>query len=133
MEKENSKQQELMFKFSVFEQQIRQLQEQLQAVEQALVETSSLNIGLDELKKGKEKEILASIGKGIFVKSKITSENLIVDVGGKNFVKKSVEETQNIIQEQIRKLESIKEELNHNLEQINQEITKAFMEAQEEQ
>ena len=93
MEKE---QQELMFKLSVFEQQLQQLQQQLQAVEQGIAELGSLNLGLDELIGSKGKEIFAPIGKGIFTKSKLLSEDLIVDIGGKNFVKKSIPET-NII------------------------------------
>ena len=64
----DKKQQELMFKLSLFEQQIRQLQEQLQAIEQAIIETSSLKFGLDDIKGGKDKEIMASIGKGIFAR-----------------------------------------------------------------
>ncbi|MFH1326527.1 MAG: prefoldin subunit alpha [archaeon] len=128
----NKKQQELMFKFQMFEQQIQQLQQQLQAVEQAIVEANSLNLGLEDLKKGKDKEILASIGKGIFIKAKLTSENLIVDVGAKNFVKKSIPDTQKIITDQIKKLEAVKKELEDNLEKINTELTKTFMDAQKQ-
>jgi len=128
----NKEQQELMFKLSMYEQQIRQLQEQLQAVDQAIAEAGSLNIGLDDLKKGKDKEILASIGKGIFIKSKIISEDLIVDVGSKNFVKKSILDTQKIIKDQVKKLEAVKKELEDNLKKINTELTKTFMDAQKQ-
>ena len=38
MEEPNQKQQELIYKFSVFEQQMRQIQEQMQAVEQGVIE-----------------------------------------------------------------------------------------------
>ena len=55
-------QQELMFKFNMFEQQIQQLQQQLQAVEQGIIEMQSLDLGLDELIGSKGKEILAPIG-----------------------------------------------------------------------
>ena len=127
------KQQELMFKFAMFEQQINQLQEQLQAVEQARIETNLLNLGLDDLKDSKDKEILASIGKGILIKAKITSENLIVDIGGKNLVQKSVSETQNIIKSQIKKLEEIKKELEEKLEEVNSELLKIIKEVQEDQ
>ncbi|MBU0958718.1 MAG: prefoldin subunit alpha [Nanoarchaeota archaeon] len=123
-------QQELIFKFSMYEQQIKQLQEQLQAVEQAINDASSLAGGLDELNSGKDKEILASIGKGIFAKAKLISDELVVDVGGKNFVTKSIEDTQTLIVEQVDKLDDIKKELERNLEEINQELTKTFMEAQ---
>lgn len=128
----DKKQQELMFKLSMFEQQIKQLQEQLQAVEQAIVETNSLNLGLEDIKKSKDKEILASVGKGIFVKAKIQEEGLIVDIGNKTFVNKSVSETQELINKQINKLTEIKKELEENYNQVSEELTKVFMEAQEE-
>ena len=126
-------QQELMFKLAIYEQQMKQLQEQFQAVEQAIAETSSLNAGLNELKEGKDKEIFALIGKGIFAKAKITSNDLIVDIGSKNFVKKSVAETQKIIKEQIQKLEQVKKELDNKLEELNHEAVKIITEAQEEE
>lgn len=127
MEK-NNPEQELTFKFQILEQQIMAIQQQLQAVEQALVDISSLNLGLDEIKK--DKEILAPIGKGIFAKAKLISENLTVDIGGKNYVKKSIPETKDLIQEQITKLEGVKEDLQGELEKINEEITKVMVEHQ---
>ncbi len=120
--------QELQFKFGMLEQQIMAIQQQLQAVEQALVDLTSLNLGLDEIKK--DKEILAPIGRGIFVNAKTLSEELTVDVGGKNYVKKSVPDTKKLIQEQIEKLEKVREELNGELERINGELTEVFMESQ---
>jgi len=124
-------QQELIFKLSMYEQQIQQLQQQLQAVENAIVEAESLNLELDDLKGAKDKEIFASIGKGIFIKSKIASEDLIVDVGGKNFVHKSIPQTQELTKEQVEKLRSIKIELEEQLEGFSEELTKIYMEAQE--
>ncbi len=122
------KQQELMFKLSMFEQQIQQIQQQVQAVEQGIVEMNSLNFGLDELVGKEGKEILAPIGRGIFVKSKLISEKLTVDVGGKNFVKKTIPETKKIIEEQIKKLEDVKKDLNDNLEKLGGELMKVMQE-----
>ncbi len=123
-------QQEMMFKLSMFEQQMQQLQQQLQAVEQGIVEMQSLSMGLDELVGSKDKEILAPIGRGIFVKTKLLSEELTVDVGGKNFVKKSIPEAKKIIEEQIKKLEDVKKELNNNLANSNAEFMQMVQEAQ---
>ena len=125
-------QEELMYKLQMYEQQIQQLQQQLEAVEQAILEMNSLVMGLNELIGSKDKEILAPIGRGIFVKTKLVSEDLTVDVGGKNFVKKSVPETKKLIEYQVKKLEEVKEELNDNLEEINHELTITFMNAQKE-
>ena len=123
-------QEELMYKLSVYEQQIQQVQQQLEAVEQAIIEMNSLALGFDELIGSKGKEILAPIGRGIFVKTKLDSEELTVDVGGKNFVKKSIPETKKLIIDQVEKLEEVKTELNKNLEEINNELTTTFMNAQ---
>lgn len=126
-------QEELMQKLGMYEQQIMQLQQQLEAVEQAIVEMNSLTLGFGELVGSKDKEILAPIGRGIFVKTKLMSEDLIVDVGGKNFVKKSIPKTKKLIQNQVEKLEEVKKELEGNLEEINNELTTTFMDAQKQE
>ena len=124
--------QEMALKFQIFEQQIRSIQEQLQAVEQVLVELGRLNLDLGEMVGKKENEILAPIGRGIYVKSKLMSEELLVDIGNKNFVKKTIPETKIILQKQIKKLENIKTTLNGELEKINEELTKVFEESQKQ-
>jgi len=86
-------QQELMIKFQMFEQQIRAIQEQLQIIEQTIIELKDLNSRMDDLVGKEGQEIMASIGKGIFARAKLISEDLLVDIGGKNYVKKSIPET----------------------------------------
>lgn len=130
-DQEQAESQELAIQFQMFEQQIRMLQEQLQAVEQVILELGSLNLGLDELIGKKDKEIRAPVGRGIYAEAKLISEELLVDIGNKNFVKKSIPDTKKIIQEQIKKLEKVKDELNGELEKINVELTKVFMAHQE--
>ena len=117
-------QQEIIFRLSMFEQQIQQLQEQINAVEKGIEELKSLDNGLDEIKQGVGKEILAPLGRGVFVKTKLESEKLTVDIGGKNFVEKSVPDTKSIIEDQITKLNSVKKDLTRNLEQMSQEMSK---------
>jgi prefoldin alpha subunit len=114
----------------MFEQQIRALQQQLQAVEEAILDISKLNLEMDDLIGKKDSEIFAPMGKGIYAKAKLLSEELIVDIGNKNFVKKTIPETKEIISNQIKKLEKLKEELNLGLEDINKELTKTFEESQ---
>jgi len=121
-EQQQQAQQELMFKLQMFEQQAQQIQQQLQAVEQAMVEMKSLNLGLDELKGAEGKEIMAPIGRGIFAKTKLLSEELTVDIGGKNFVKKSIPDTKKLVEGQINKLEEVKKDLDGNLEELGKEL-----------
>ncbi|KHO55509.1 MAG: prefoldin alpha subunit [archaeon GW2011_AR19] len=125
---EKNAEQELTFKFQMMEQQIVAIQQQLQAVEQTLLDMTSLNLGLDEIKK--DKEILASVGAGIFAKAKIISEELVVGIGDKNYLKKSIPQTKKLIQEQILKLEKVRESLEGELEKINEEITRTMIEYQ---
>jgi prefoldin alpha subunit len=126
----NEEEEKLAIKFQMFEQQIRMIQEQLQAVEQAILELGSLNLELDELIGKENNDILAPIGRGIYASAKLTSEELLVDIGDKNFVKKSIPETKKILQAQLKKLEKVKEELNVELEKINSELTNVFLESQ---
>jgi len=125
-EKEQQEQQEILFKLSVLEQHTNQLQQQLEAVDQGIIELESLDLDLNELIGAEGKEVLTSVGKGIFTRTKLLSENLIMEVGGGNFVKKSVPETQKVIKEQIKKLEEVKEELNGNLNLVHKEIEKVI-------
>ncbi len=129
-QKEQQAQQELMFKLSMFEQQIQQLHQQLQLVEKSILDLTSLDFGMDEIKGSTGKEILGQLGRGIFVKAKVISEELIVDVGNKNFVKKSVADTKKIIKEQIEKLQQVENELKDKIEEINKEATEFVFEAQ---
>jgi len=121
--------QELVRRFQVFEQQIMQIQEQLQVVEGGISELKSLDQGLSEITGKVGEEIMAQIGRGIFVKAKLLSEDLLVDVGEKKFITKSIPETKTIIGEQVLKLNEVKEELENQLEEINKELTKVMLEA----
>ena len=123
-------QQEMIFQLQMFEQQINQLQQQIQAVEQAVIDMKTLNYDLDELVGKKDKEILAAIGRGIFAKAKLISEELVVDAGGKNFATKSISETKEMISQQIEKLQKAKKELENNLEQVGRELERVWSEGQ---
>ena len=123
MEAEQENQQELLFKFSMYERQIRELQQQIEAIGRGIVDIKTLSMGLDELVGAKDKEIYAPMGKGIFVKAKLISEELNVDIGDGNMVKKSIPETKELIEEQVKKLEQVQRELEDNLEQLGKEIT----------
>ena len=127
---DNKEQQELMFKMQMFDQQAKQLQQQLQAIEQGIAEMTDLNNGLSELVGKEGKEIYAPIGRGIFAKAKLISEDLNVDVGGGNMVKKTIPETKQIIDEQLKKLDEVKKELEQGMEKMGEEFQKMLGEAQ---
>ncbi len=125
--------QEIIFRLGILEQQLQQLQQQMQAVERGINELESLNLGLDEIQDSMGKEIFARIGKGIYMKAKIISDKLTVDVGGNNFVTKDVFETKKLIQEQIRKLKEAGIELEKNTELTNNEFVEIVQEYQKQE
>lgn len=121
-------QQELMNKLGMFQQQMQYLQQQFEAIERAVNEMNSLNYGLEDLRGKKDSEIFANIGKGIYARAKLVSEDLLVDIGERNLVKKDIDSTKKIIEMQIKKLEEIKQELNNNIENLNTEAQKMIQE-----
>lgn len=125
--------QEIIFRLGILEQQLQQFQQQMQAVERGINELESLNLGLDEIQDSMGKEIFARIGKGIYMKAKIISDKLTVDVGGNNFVTKDVFETKKLIQEQIRKLKEAGIELEKNTELTNNEFVEIVQEYQKQE
>ena len=123
---------ELAAKLGMYEQHIRQIQQQFQAVEESIVELNSLDFGLDEIKNSVGKEILAPIGRGIFVKAELKSDDLTVNVGDKNFVGKSILETKKIIKEQMKRLNETREELEKRMDEIQEEAKDLIIQSQGE-
>jgi len=123
---------ELTQKFQMFEVQIRQIQEQLEAIQVALQDMKIISEDLEEMKGKVGKEILAPIGKGIFAKAKLLSEELIVNVGNGNLVEKTIDETKEIISNQEKRLKDSRENLEKELERINEKITETMKEYEKE-
>ena len=120
---DEKQQQELIYKINIYQQQIQQLQQQLQAVDNGILELSELSVGLDTLSGSEGKEIMAPFGRGIFVKAELKSEELLVDIGSKNLIKKSIPETKEVIEKQLKRLEEVKEEIKNSLNGLNEEVT----------
>lgn len=123
-------QQEIIFRLSMMEQQISQMREQLQAVESGIAELDKLGTGLNEIPKSVGKEILAQIGKGIYAKAKITSDELMVNIGDGNFVNRSAKDTKELIDKQSEKLRGIGAELEDNLEKASADFRRMIEEYQ---
>jgi prefoldin alpha subunit len=123
---------ELNYKLQLFEQQIIYFQEQINFIDQALIEMSGLKQILDEIKNKKEQEILSPIGRGVFVKAKIISDEILVDIGNKNIVTKTIPEAKELIEEQINKIEENRKKLEEELKNIEKQMETFFMENQKD-
>ena len=89
-------------------------------LQQHLSELSSLEYSLAEMKTvKKDSEIFSSLGSGIFVNSKLSSQDkVIVNVGAGLLVTKTVEEALKLVKTQM-------ENVNNSAENIKEELSKA--------
>jgi prefoldin alpha subunit len=115
------------------EQEANQLNEQLQMVEQNVNEMLELKASLDEIGKEENKDILANIGKKIFIPVEIKTKELIVEVGKGHYVKKTPEETIKIVESQLDRLMEGKTQIVGRLDELQNEMQSLIKEIEKEQ
>jgi len=125
--------QESIMKIQMMEQEANQLNEQLQMIEQNVNEMLELKASLDEIGKEENKDILANIGKKIFIPVEIKARELIVEVGKGHYVKKTPEETIKIVEGQLDRLMEGKNQIMARLEELQGEMQGLIMEIEQEQ
>lgn len=125
--------QEQIMQFQMLEQEANKLSQQLQLIENNLNEIGEIKEGLDEIEEKETIEMLANIGKKIYIPVEIKDKNLIIEVGNKKFVKKSISETKELINEQIGKLNSARQEITEKLEELQEEANKLMMQIEKSQ
>lgn len=123
---------EILLKLSMLEQKSEEIKQQIEAVESQISELESLKLSLKKIDKSKGKEMLASLGRGIFLKTKVEDDKLFVNVGSKIVVKKTPSETIEIIDAQTNEMENIKRNLLGAIEQVNVNLSEIFEEARKE-
>ena len=131
-DEKEKKVQEMYMEFQVLEQHIRQLQKQLEAVTQQLIELTVTSNSLDEFNKIKPgKEIFVPLSSGIFAKASIkdTSE-LLVNVGVNAVVQKDVASTKKLIQRQMEEIKRIQEQMVDELEKLTRHAAQLEMQLQ---
>ena len=111
-----------IIQLQMIEQEANQLEQQLKLVEQHIFDMQKLTEGLNELETSDKKEILANIGKGIYIPAEIKSKELIVEIGNKILVKKSIPETKNIIDEQLKRLIEFKQQIIEKIGEMQEEM-----------
>jgi prefoldin alpha subunit len=87
---------------------------------------------LEDIKNKKNKEILSSLGRGVFVKAKIISDDILIEIGNKSLITKTIPETKELIEEQIKKIEENKAKLNNELKNVEKEMENFFIENRKE-
>ncbi|MEM0465212.1 MAG: prefoldin subunit alpha [Candidatus Pacearchaeota archaeon] len=120
--------QEQIINFQIIEQEAQQLNQQIQIIEQNISEIISVKESINEIQKEDVKEILANLGKKVFIPVEIKEKYFIVDVGNKKFVKKSFSEINNLISEQLEKLRITRNQISKRLEDLEKEAEKILNE-----
>lgn len=113
-------QQEILIKFSALQEEGKRIEEQIQIINQQIGEFQVLMLSLDKIEE--KGEILAGLGKGVYIKSEVKEKELFVNIGNGVVLKKSNSETKNIIEKQIMQLDEVKQHLLGEIEKINLQL-----------
>ena len=96
------------------------LEERIGFIEQQIIELRDFEGGLGRLEETKNKEMLAGIGKGVFLKSTFEKKELFVDVGAGVIVKKDLGSVMKVIGEQIERLEALRDDARERLGELKE-------------
>ncbi len=118
--------QELMMELEELNRHSKDNEERLKIVEQQILELKSFESNLGELESNKNKEVLASLGKGVFIKADLKEEDLFVEVGSGILVKKSLGDSKKIAEHQTKKLLEMKNQLLSENESISERMKTAL-------
>ena len=123
-------QQDIM-KIQMMEQEVNQLNEQLKIVEQNVGEMNSLKDSLSEIEG--ENNMLANLGKKIYVPVEIKDKKLIVDIGNNVLIKKSIPDTMELVEKQTGGLIEVQGQIMERLKLLEGEMGELIKAIQEEQ
>lgn len=115
--------QEIIAKAQNLESESQQAEETLKFIDEKIAELEEFNRVLSEFKNSEEKEMLSSIGSGVFAKTELKDKKLFVNVGSGILVKKTPEEAQETVGKQIKLMAEARAQVTARLE----EITSSFM------
>jgi len=123
--------QQYIMQMQIMEQEANQLDQQIQAIDQQVSELTSVKESLEALETSKKnKNMLANLGKGIFVETEIKSNELLVNVGKNILIKKTPEQAIKIIDEQMAKLSEGRGQILERIEELQVNMQNLLLDAQ---
>ncbi|MEK6855148.1 MAG: prefoldin subunit alpha [Nanoarchaeota archaeon] len=121
---------DIVYRAAMLQQQSEEIESRLQFVNEQIQELEQFSGDLRVLDKNDNKEILASLGKGVYAKSELKDKKLFVQVGAGVVIKKSINETVEVIGEQIKRFEEARVQLKMQLESYAQELKRMVAEVE---
>ncbi|MEK6852709.1 MAG: prefoldin subunit alpha [Nanoarchaeota archaeon] len=101
-----------ILELSIISEEVKRLEQQLLLIESQGATFSQLYSDLEEVLKNKDAEILTNFGSGVFVRAKLTdNKKVLVNIGSRVVVEKSIEEARDIIEKQMNSMEELKNEI----------------------
>lgn len=131
-EETQKKAQQKYMELQMIDAQLKQIQKQVQSLENQAAEMEIISYGLEEIKDiEKGNEILVPLANGIFAKAKIEdTNNLVVNVGSNTAVIKNIHDTKEMLASQTIEIRSAQEQLSSQFNQILQKAKEAEAELQ---
>jgi prefoldin alpha subunit len=122
--------QEYMMRMQIIEEEARQIENQIEMMDQQAGELVQIKKSLEELwQKEETPEFLANLGKGIFIRTKALEKELFVSIGKGTVVKKSPKETIEIITNQLKRVSETKSEFMCRINELQVEMQNLAEEA----
>ncbi len=116
--------QKSLFEMNLLQNELSSLDQQMQFIEKYIQDLNSLKNSIEELKNVKEnQDFFSPLSQDIMLQAKITNtKELLVNMGGKVLVKKTIDETKDIVEEKISKTLELKEQIIQQIETILSEM-----------
>jgi len=116
--------QEKSLQLMLLDQELRKIEEQYKFIDQNIANIELTKINLDEVKNLKEeKDILASLAEGIFIKAKAEKgDKVLINVGKGVVLEKSIDEAKQILNAKIDELSMLKTILSSEAQKLLNEI-----------
>jgi len=118
---------ELIMRASILQRQAEEINSSLEQIERHVAELSLLNSNLDFLT-NESKDLISSIGKGVYAKTSLSGKNLLVGVGSNVLVEKTPQETKEMIASQIKQLNEVRLQLKAQLEMYSNLLRESLIE-----
>lgn len=123
--------QEYFMQINMMGQEAQRLEQQIQVIDQQIMELNAVRESLQAISTSNGKaEILASLGKGIFVKADLKDKEVFVNVGKDVIIKKTPEETLKVIEHETTRMIEGKDMFISKIQEIQDQMQSMMEEMQ---
>ncbi|MBS3071630.1 hypothetical protein J4408_01430 [Candidatus Pacearchaeota archaeon] len=123
--------QETVMRASFIEKQLGEIDQHIELLDSQIIDLSALRENLTIFSESKEKEILSSFGRGIFLKAQLQEKIMFVEVGSGIVVKKTPEQTLEVVENQLGKLEEARLQIGAQREMYYSELYSIIQKVEE--